>query len=158
MTLTRRRDLLAAAGGAALLFHLLLRVGYGSLPPLPVLGGTTLLAFAVVEAVLGFTVRARIQRRPGNRPMPPLTAAKAVVLAKASSLAGSLVTGAWLGVLGYVLPRRSDLTAAAADTTAAVIGAVCAAALVAAGLWLEHSCRTPDPPPRRDPANPQQVR
>lgn len=158
MTLTRPGDLLAAAGGAALLFYLLLQVGYGSLPPLPILGGTTLLAFAVVEAVLGFTVRARIQRRPGTRPMPPLTAAKAVVLAKASSLAGSLVTGAWLGVLGYVLPRRSDLTAAAADTMAAVIGAVCAAALVAAGLWLEHSCRTPDPPPRRDPANPQQVR
>jgi len=112
----------------------------------------------VVEAVLGFTVRARIRRRPGTRPIPPLTAAKAVVLAKASSLAGSLVTGAWLGVLGYVLPRRSDLTAAAADTRAAVIGAICAAALVAAGLWLEHSCRTPDPPPRRDSANPQQVR
>ncbi len=158
MTLTRPRDLFAAAGGAALLLYLLFQVGYGSLPPLPILGGTTLLAFAVVEAVLGFTVRARIQRRPGTRPMPPLTAAKAVVLAKASSLAGSLVTGAWLGVLGYVLPRRSDLTAAAADTMAAVIGAVCAAALVAAGLWLEHSCRTPDPPPRRDPANPQQVR
>lgn len=158
MTFTRPRDLLAAAAGAALLFHLLLRVGYGSLPPLPVLGGTTLLAFAVVEAVLGFTVRARIRRRPGTRPIPPLTAAKAVVLAKASSLAGSLVTGAWLGVLGYVLPRRSDLTAAAADTRAAVIGVICAAALVAAGLWLEHSCRTPDPPPRRDPANPQQVR
>ncbi len=158
MTFTRPRDLLAAAGGAALLFHLLLQVGYGSLPPLPILGGTTLLAFAVVEAVLGFTVRARIRRRPGTRPIPPLTAAKAVVLAKASSLAGSLVTGAWLGVLGYVLPRRSDLTAAAADTRAAVIGAICAAALVAAGLWLEHSCRTPDPPPRRDSANPQQVR
>lgn len=153
MTFTRPRDLLAAAGGAALLLHLLLKVGYSSLPPLPTLGGTTLLAFAAVETVLGFTMRARIRRRPGTRPMPALTAAKAVVLAKASSLAGSLVTGAWLGVLGYVLPRRSDLTAAAADTIAAVIGAVCAAALVAAGLWLEHCCRTPDPPLRRDSAD-----
>ena len=154
MTFTRPRDLLAAAGAAGLLFHLLLRVGYGSLPPLPVLGGTTVLAFAAAETVLGFAVRARIRRRPGTRPMPPLTAAKAVVLAKASSLAGSLVTGAWLGVLGYVLPRRSDLTAAAADTMAAAIGAVCAAALVAAGLWLEYCCRTPDPP-RQDPADRQ---
>ena len=153
MTFTRPRDLLAAAGGAALLLHLLLTVGYGSLPPLPILGGTTLLAFAVVEAVLGFTVRARIRRRPGTRPMPALTAAKAVLLAKASSLAGSLVAGAWLGALGYLLPRRSDLTAAAADTVAAVVGAVCAVALVAAGLWLEHGCRTPDPPLPRDPAD-----
>ena len=153
MTFTHPRDLLTAAAGAALLFHLLLQVGYGSLPPLPILGGTTLLAFAVVEAVLGFTVRARIRRRPGTRPMPVLTAAKAVLLAKASSLAGSLVAGAWLGVLGYVLPRRSDLTAAATDTIAAVIGAVCATALVAAGLWLERCCRTPDPPLRRDSAD-----
>ena len=153
MTFTRPRDLLAAAGGAALLLHLLLKVGYSSLPPLPILGGTTLLAFAAVETVLGFTMRARIRRRPGTRPMPALTAAKAVVLAKASSLAGSLVAGAWLGVLGYVLPRRSDLTAAATDTIAAVIGAVCATALVAAGLWLERCCRTPDPPLRRDSAD-----
>ena len=153
MIFTRPRDLLTAAVGAALLFHLLLQVGYGSLPPLPILGGTTLLAFAVVEAVLGFTVRARIRRRPGTRPMPALTAAKAVLLAKASSLAGALVAGAWLGVLGYLLPRRSDLTAAAADTVAAVIGAVCAVALVAAGLWLEHCCRTPDPPLPRDAAD-----
>lgn len=153
MTFTRPRDLLAAAGVAALLLHLLLQVGYGSLPPLPVLGGTTVLAFAAVETVLGFTVRARVRHRPGTWAMPALTAAKAVVLAKASSLAGSLVTGAWLGVLGYVLPRRSDLTAAASDTMAAVLGALCAASLVAAGLWLEHCCRTPDPPLQRDPAD-----
>ncbi|MDQ3886974.1 MAG: DUF3180 domain-containing protein [Actinomycetota bacterium] len=153
MTFTRSRDLLAAAGSTALLVHLLLRVGYGSLPPLPILGGTTLLAFAVAETVLGFTLRARIRHQPGSQPMPVLAAAKAVMLAKASSLAGALVTGAWLGVLGYVLPRRSDVTAAAADTVAAVIGAVCAVALVAAGLWLEHCCRTPDPPLPRDPAD-----
>lgn len=146
MTFTRPRDLVAAAAGAVLVVHLLLQVGYGSLPPLPTLGGTTLLAFAAAETVLGFTVRARIQRRPGARPVQALTAAKAVVLAKASSLAGSIVTGAWLGVLVYVLPRRSDLPAAAADTVAGSIGAVSAAALVAAGLWLEYCCRTPDGP------------
>lgn len=144
MTPTRPKDLVVAAVAAAFMVHLLLGVGYGSLPPLPTLGGTTLLAFAAAEIALGFSLRARIQRRPGAAPVQALPAARAVALAKASSLAGALVTGAWLGVLAYVLPRRADLAAAASDTVAAAIGAVCAAALVAAGLWLEYCCRTPD--------------
>jgi hypothetical protein len=49
-------------------------------------------------------------------------------------------------VLAYVLPLRSELASAASDTITASIGAVCAAALVAAALWLEHCCRTPDDP------------
>ncbi|MGH3819461.1 MAG: DUF3180 family protein, partial [Pseudonocardiaceae bacterium] len=80
-----------------------------------------------------------------------LTAAKAVVLAKASSLAGAITGGAWLGVLGYVLPLRSQLQSAAADTGTAAVGAVCAGALVAAALWLEHCCRTPDGPDDPEP-------
>lgn len=148
MTPTRPKDLVVAAVAAAFVVHLLLGVGYGSLPRLPTLGGTTLLAFAVAETVLGFSLRARIERRPGAAPVQALQAARAVALAKASSLAGALVTGAWLGVLAYVMPRRGDLAAAASDTVAAAIGTVCAAALVAAGLWLEHCCRTPDDPHR----------
>ncbi|HEU0087572.1 MAG TPA: DUF3180 domain-containing protein [Pseudonocardiaceae bacterium] len=144
MTFTRGRDLIGAGATAWVLVYLLLRVSYGDLPPLPRLAGTTLLAFAVVEVVLGTTLRARIQHRPGTRPVQALTAVKAVALAKASSLAGALTAGAWLGVLGYVLPRRAQLESAAADTMTAVIGAVCAGALVAAGLWLEHCCRNPD--------------
>jgi branched-subunit amino acid ABC-type transport system permease component len=110
---------------------------------LPQPAGTTLLIFAIAEVLLGNTLRARIQQRPGSRPVQALTAAKAVVLAKASSLAGAITGGAWLGVLGYVLPRRSELASAASDTVTASLGAVCAAALVAAALWLEHCCRTP---------------
>jgi hypothetical protein len=72
-------------------------------------------------------------------------------LAKASSLAGAITTGAWLGVLGYVLPLRSQLQSAASDTVTASIGAVSAGALVAAALWLEHCCRTPDGPDDPEP-------
>jgi hypothetical protein len=75
-----------------------------------------------------------------------LTAAKAVILAKASSLAGAITGGGWLGVLAYVLPLRSQLASAASDTITSAIGTVCAAALVAAALWLEHCCRTPEDP------------
>lgn len=146
MTATRPRDLVAATVGAAVVVHLLVRLGYGSLPPLPTMAGTTLLAFAAAEAVLGFTIRDRIRQRPYARPVQALTAAKAVALAKASSLAGALLTGAWLGVLGYVAPRWANFPAAASDTVAALVGAICAATLVAAGLWLEYCCRTPEDP------------
>ncbi|MGH3770240.1 MAG: DUF3180 domain-containing protein [Pseudonocardiaceae bacterium] len=151
MTFTRARDLLASAGVAAVLANLLLALSYGELPMLPRPAGTTLLAFAIVEVVLGNTLRARILRRPGTRPLQALTAAKAVVLAKASSLAGAITGGAWLGVLSYVLPLRSQLSSAASDTIAASIGAVCAGALVAGALWLEHCCRTPDGPDDPEP-------
>ncbi|MGH3822039.1 MAG: DUF3180 domain-containing protein [Pseudonocardiaceae bacterium] len=146
MTFTRARDLIAAAAIASVLVNLLLQLSYGDVPTLPQLAGTTLLFFAIAEAVLGNMLRARIQQRPGSRPVQALTAAKAVVLAKASSLAGAVTGGAWLGVLSYVLPLRSQLASAASDTLTALIGAICSAALVAAALWLEHCCRTPDGP------------
>ena len=151
MTFTRARDLIAAAVFAGVLVNLLLQLSYGAVPTLPQPAGTSLLIFAIAEALLGNALRARIRQRPGRRPVQALAAAKAVVLAKASSLAGAITGGAWLGVLFYVLPLRSQLASAASDTITASIGAVCAAALVAAALWLEHCCRTPedpDEPPR----------
>jgi hypothetical protein len=151
VTFTRARDLAVAAAVAGALVNLLLQLSYGAMPTLPQPAGTTLLAFAVVEVVLGNTLRARIRHEPGSRPVQALTAAKAVVLAKASSLAGAITGGAWLGVLAYVLPLRSQLQVAASDTTTAVIGALCAGSLVAAALWLEHCCRTPDGPDDPDP-------
>lgn len=146
MTFTRARDLVAAGAVAVVLVNLLFRLSYGDLPSLPPLAGTTPLAVAAVEVVLGVTLRARIQRRPGARPVQALTAAKAVVLAKASSMAAAITVGAWLGVLAHVLPLRDRVPAAASDTVTASVGTLCAAALVAAGLWLEHCCRTPDFP------------
>lgn len=146
MTFTRARDLLGPAAVVAVAVYLAMRLFYGDFPPLPRFAGTTLLAFAIGEAVFGYTLRARIQRRPGVRPVQALTAAKAVALAKASSLAGALTGAGWLGVLGHVAPRRSELVDAASDTTTAVIGLVGALALVAGALWLEHCCRTPDDP------------
>ncbi len=154
MTATRPRDLVAVAAGAAIVVHLLVALGYSSLPPLPTLAGTTLLAFAAAETVLGFTIRDRIRQRPHTSPVQALTAAKAVVLAKASSLAGALLMGAWLGVLGYVAPRWANFPAAASDTVAATIGAMCAALLVAAGLWLEYCCRTPEDPRHEQASDP----
>lgn len=148
MRFTKPRDLLAAGLIAGLLVHLLLRFAYDTLPTLPRLAGLTLLAIALVDLVLGFNLRARIHRKPGARPVEPLTAARAVALAKASSLLGAIMFGAWAGVLIYLLPVRELFAAAGNDLVSAIMGTVCAALLVGAALWLEHCCKTPRDSPK----------
>ncbi|GAA2791249.1 DUF3180 domain-containing protein [Saccharopolyspora taberi] len=146
MSFTQPRQLIAAALVPGVLVYLVVRLVYGGLPQLPVLAGGTLLLIALVDLVLALVMRPRIKRRPGTEPVEPLTAARAVALAKASSLAGSIMGGVWLGLLAYLLPERATVEAANADTAAAVVGLISAAALVAAGLWLENCLRNPDEP------------
>lgn len=145
MHFTRPRELLIA-GLVGLVAALLgFQVGYTSMPRLPSFAGVTLLVLALVELGLGFSVRSRIR---AGKVITGLAIARAVTLAKASSLLGALMAGVWAGALGYLLPRLSEITAAADDVPAAGIGAGCAAALIAGALWLEYCCRTPEP---RDP-------
>ncbi|MFD7652745.1 DUF3180 domain-containing protein [Actinosynnema sp. NPDC059797] len=148
MRFTKPRDLLAAGLVAGLLAHLLVRLSYDTLPPLPTFAGFTLLVIAAVNLWLAFSLRARILRKPGAEPVQPLTAARAVALAKASSLLGAIMLGAWAGVLVHVLPVRDEFEAAGHDVVSAVVGIVCAAALIGAALWLEHCCKTPTDPHR----------
>ncbi len=143
-TRTSPSILLVVAVAAGLAVNLLLGAFYGSLPPLPAPAGVTFLVLGLVEGGVAVVLYRRIRRRPRARPVDALAAARAVALAKASALAGALVGGAWCGVLAYVLPRRAQVAAAASDTTAALIGIVGAAVLVAAALTLEWCCRTPD--------------
>ncbi|HEY0449127.1 DUF3180 domain-containing protein [Actinophytocola sp.] len=144
MHFTRARDLVVAGLVAAGIVYLTVRVAYSSLPPLPTFAGVTLLVLAVIEGALGGSLRARIRRTKGGRPVQPLTAARAVALAKASSLLGAIMLGAWLGMLGYLFPRRAQVAAAADDVPSTVVGIGCAAVLIAAALFLEWCCRTPD--------------
>ncbi|WP_316690212.1 DUF3180 domain-containing protein [Pseudonocardia sp. H11422] len=150
---TRVRDLVVVAVVAALLAHLLVRLTYGSLPAFPLPAGVTLGLLGLAEAIAGNVLRARIQRRPGARPVQPLVAARAVMVAQASALGGAVVAGLWAGLLAYVLPRSAQVAAAADDAAAAGIGLFCSVGLVAGALWLERCCRTPDDPDdRRGPA------
>lgn len=143
MRFTRTRDLVITGVVVAVLVNLLLILDYESLPPLPLAAGASLAVLAVVELVFAQSLRSRLAGKEGTKPVPPLLAARAVALAKASSLLGAIMAGAWLGVLVYVLPKRSAMISAAGDTNSSVVGLVSAAALIAAGLWLEHSCRAP---------------
>ena len=137
------RELLPTFFVVAVVVYLITRITYGVLPPLPLFAGVTLLLLAIIETILGYSLKARIEQRPGTQPVQPLVAARAVALAKASAVAGALMAGVWAGLLGYLLPRYGQLAAAADDTPGAVLGLVCAVALVAAALWLQHCCRAP---------------
>lgn len=146
MTPTKPRDLFGVALATALVVGILVRTGYGALPQIPLFAGATFGVLGIAEAVGGNMLRARIHRRPGTRPVQPLVAARAVLLAKASSLAGAIMTGAWAGLLAHVLPIAGDVTAAGSDSLAGAVGIVCSLGLVGGALWLEHCCRTPDDP------------
>ncbi|HTI19759.1 MAG TPA: DUF3180 domain-containing protein [Kutzneria sp.] len=150
MKFTRFRDLVAVALVAGLLTAIVLRLVYAELPTLPRLAGVTFGVLAIVEAILAWQLRNRIAGKPGARPVQPLTAARAVALAKASSLVGALMSGVWIGVLLTVLPLAVLSSAAADDRTTSLVGLLGSAALVAAALWLEHCCKTPDPPQQDD--------
>ncbi|MGE2690209.1 DUF3180 domain-containing protein [Mycolicibacterium pulveris] len=146
---TRKRDLAAATAIAVVVGYLLMPVLYKWFPPITVWTGLSLLAVAIAEAVWAFYIRAKIRAgQIGDGPgwLHPLAVARSVVIAKASAWVGAPVLGWWLGVLGYLLPRRSTLRVAAEDTAGTVVAAACALALVVAALWLQHCCKSPDEP------------
>lgn len=119
---------------------------YGQIPRLHWFVPLSLAVLAVTEAISGFQLRARIRRRGGRMPVPPLVVARQLALAKASALVGAGMVGVWAGLLVYLVPRLDYLSAAHGDAVTAGLGVGCAALLTAAALWLEFSCRTPKPP------------
>lgn len=146
---TRRRDLIAAVAGTAVVSYLLVRAVYRWFPPITGWTGVSLLGVAVAVAGWGVYIRARIRDGEigvGTGRLHPLAVARSVLIAKASAWMGSVVLGWWLGVVAYLLPRRSTLRVAAEDTAGAVVAGLCALALVLAALWLQHCCRSPDDP------------
>lgn len=143
---------------SAAIGYVLVRLNYGALPPLPALAGLTAALLGIGEAVAGWGLRGRIRSRDDEHlasalrrtPVPPLVAARALAVAKASALAGAALLGLWAGVLGYVWPRSAVTSAAASDTGTAALGALCAVILIAGALFLESCCRVPqDDPPQK---------
>jgi hypothetical protein len=147
---TSAATLVVAALAAAALAWLGIDQFYGEIPPLPWLPAVTLAALAVAEGAAAQSTRARIERRPGRERVDPLLVARLAVLAKASSLAGSLFGGLYVGVSVWLLIERQRLEYAARDLPLALFGFAASALLVAAALWLERSCRIPAAPDESD--------
>ena len=146
---TRKRDLTAAVVGTAVVAYLLVISLYRFFPPITVWTGLSLLGVAIAEALWARYVRAKItagEIGAGPGWLHPLAVARSVMVAKASAWVGALVLGWWIGVLVYLLPRRSGLPVAAEDTAGTVVAAVSALALVVAALWLQHCCKSPQDP------------
>lgn len=146
---TRTRDVAAAAALVTVISYAAASVLYRWFPPITLWTGTSLLAIAIAEAAWGRFVGAKIAAgRIGAGPgrLHPLAVARTVIVAQASAWMGSLVLGFWLGMLGYLLERRSVLDVAAHDTGGAVVAAASALALLIAALWLQHRCKSPHEP------------
>lgn len=150
MGFTRPRDLLVVGVVAIVLAYVVVRLSYQRLPPLPRFAGLAAALVGIGEAVAGFGLRRRIQPPErsvagvqSRKPVPPLTAARAVMAAKATSLAGAAVAGLWIGLLLYVLPSWSTVAAAQSDGVTGIIGLVGACIMIGGALYLEHCCRAP---------------
>ncbi len=151
MGITRPRDLLAVGLVAVVVGYALVRLNYQRMPPLPRFAGVAAAILGIGEAVAGHGLRSRIhppERAKGpartRTPVPPLTAARAVMAAKATSLAGAALAGLWVGLLAYVLPSWTLLAAAQSDGVTAIIGLVGALVMMGGALYLEYCCRAPD--------------
>lgn len=148
--LTRWRDIAVVCLIAGVAGYLLVRVSYSRIPPVPRLAGLLAALLGIGEAVVGFGLRRRIRPpaqtagAPARRPVDALTAARAVMVAKATALAGAALGGLWLGLLGYVLPFWSEFAAAQSDGITGFIGLAGAVVMVAGALFLERSCLVPE--------------
>ncbi|MGH8866998.1 MAG: DUF3180 domain-containing protein [Actinomycetes bacterium] len=115
----------------------------GYLPSVPLLASLTLLLLALWMLFTAVSMRARLRRRPGTRPVSPFVAARMAALAKAGSLGGSLVAGAYAGAAAFfLLDLDTDFDRERALNAVLAVGGALAVVLVA--LFLERVCRLPD--------------
>jgi hypothetical protein len=116
----------------------------------------SLVVIAVVIVVLAVPVR-RAVRGSQRRPIDPFYATRVVILAKAGSIAGSLLTGAAAGFLIDLLLRGSPT----GDTTGRILVSLGGAVLLlVGGLVAEYLCRVPprDDDDDRHDGDPERVR
>lgn len=139
---SRPAVLVVLFGAFALVTWVLLGPLYSSLPTVPWTAIPTVLLLAVGEAYSGWMTKARIERKPGTRPVEPLAVARLAALAKASAHAGAVFAGVFAGFTLYTadlleqgVPRRDFLIAGGS--------AIACVVLVCAALYLEYCCKVP---------------
>ncbi|MEV1166925.1 DUF3180 domain-containing protein [Nonomuraea sp. NPDC049784] len=115
---------------------------YSDLPLMPWTAIPTVLLLAIGEGFSAWTTKARIARKPGTKPVEPLSVARLAALAKASAYAGAVFGGLFAGFALYTVQifdretPRSEFFVATGSFLACV-------ALICAALYLEHACRIP---------------
>jgi len=122
-------------------------------PPLTLAITLTLIGLVVVGFAL--PVRRAVRDRE-NHQVDPFYATRVVVLAKASSIAGSLLFGATVAIVGYLLTRSVIAGVGSIFTSgAAVLGSV---VLLVCGLVAENMCSIPPDDKDKGDSNPATTR
>ena len=106
----------------------------------PVTLGAALALIGVVMVLLAAPIHRVVRKLPGAR-VDPFYATRVVLLAKASSIAGSLVSGVAAAILVFLLTRA--VLPAVGSVTVAVVTTVGALVLLAGGLLAEKMCTLP---------------
>ena len=133
--------LLALVGGAV---GWVLEAGLVSMGRAIAIPGVELsIALALIAAiVVAMAVPVwRVVRGTAKKRVDPFYATRVVVLAKASSLTGSLLAGAAVAVMVFVLTR--SVLPALGSVGLTVAASVCAVLLLVAGLIAEKMCTLP---------------
>jgi hypothetical protein len=119
--------------------YVLLRVSYGSIPPLQIYTPIPIAVLAIAELVTARRVRAAVRHDPDARPMAAITIARCVALGKASALVGAGIVGVALALIARVAPNAGTVRAASNDLRVGIFLLVASALLVASGLLLERA-------------------
>jgi hypothetical protein len=142
---TKPWSLVIAAICCAVIAWVVALASFASLPPLPWTAVPALALLGAGELLFARSLRVRLRGGPGIKPVDPIAVPRVVALAKASSMAAAAFGGLAAGFciytlasLGKPVPRHDALVGV--FTAAAAIG------LVAAALYLERVCRSPEPP------------
>ena len=143
MTRTRPSLLIVlGAVGAVVGWFLEFAVVAAGLPalPTPITLGPALGLIGILIVLLAFPVHRVVRKVPGAR-VDPFYATRVVLLAKSSSMSGSLVSGFALGVLLFLLTR--PVLPALGSMAMVIVTTVGALALLAGGLIAEKMCTLP---------------
>ncbi|MBI5160863.1 MAG: DUF3180 domain-containing protein [Micrococcales bacterium] len=131
---------LVAAGGVAMFLLQTFLVSTGGARYEPALSlPAALVVIAVLVVVLAMPVRRSVRGR-SPRKVDPFYATRIVLLAKACSLSGALLGGAFAGAVVFLWTRSVTGVGSLAMALASLVGAIL---LLAAGLIAEHLCTVP---------------
>jgi hypothetical protein len=148
---TRWTDLAVPFFVVGITSYVLLRFSYHAYLQLRYLVPVPWAARALAARVAARRVRAAVRHDPNAKPMAAIVIARCVALGKASSIVGSAVAGAALGMIIRLLPDVDIVELAAHDARAGGLLFGAAALLVIAGLILERAGVDPNSRDRRTP-------
>ncbi|MCT1442036.1 DUF3180 domain-containing protein [Corynebacterium glucuronolyticum] len=145
MNLTDIRALIATGGFFAAAAAILTWRFYGAIGGFSAAASVTLWAIAALCGYLGWRVRRAMKDDnigQDRSQLNPVTAAQWLVIGKTSAWTGSIVGGAYVGVL-IVLLFNLHLASAVDDLPSVIVSTLGGLAASAAGLYLERGCHIP---------------